>query len=260
MPEGMHMSTLNSSFAKADALVSITLHKSPLSKEGENYGKVTRNTVTLENMIAAIKEENRGLDPFMVQHSAILLQQQIIKMLQQGNSVNVLDLGFLYPALKGTVKGDKPGNADLPDFTVRFTPSSLVTDCISNLAVDKIVLSDSSPQINTITDEWTKQQNASLTKNKTCYIEGKRLNLGTTPNSIIFIMVDDDGNEVDGQEQIAVPPEMIITNTATKLRFYVPEGLTASAMYKIKLSTTYISKTQNRKTPVSTESTPVFIN
>ena len=103
------MSTINSSFNKADSLVSVTLHHSTLSEDGVNYGKVTRNTVTLENLIASIIDENRGIDPYLIQHSAILLQQQIIKMLQLGNSVNVLDLGFLYIALNGTVKGDNPG-------------------------------------------------------------------------------------------------------------------------------------------------------
>ena len=179
-------------------------------------------------------------------------------MLQLGNSVNVLDLGFLYIALNGTVKGDNPGAADLPDFKVRFTPSVLVNQSISNLTADKIVFSDASPVINTITDEWTKIENTSLTRDKTCYITGKRLNLGTTENAITFIPVDAEGNEAEG-EKISVAQDKIISNTATKLRFYVPDGLVSEGSYKIRLSTTYINKKHSRKTPVSTDSISLTI-
>lgn len=79
-------------FKGSDRILSVTLYSNTFAKDGQMIGKVSRNTVTLENMIAAIISENRGLDPFMVQHSAILLQQQIIKMLQLGRCVNVLDL------------------------------------------------------------------------------------------------------------------------------------------------------------------------
>ena len=124
------MSTVNSTFKKSDNLLSVTLYDSAFLKEGEYVGKVTRNTVSLENLIADILEEHSGLDPFVIQHSAILLQQQMLKMLQQGKGVNVLDLGIMYIGINGIVKSSTPDSADIPELVVRFTPSTMANEAL----------------------------------------------------------------------------------------------------------------------------------
>ena len=40
------------------------------------------------------------MNPFMLQFAAILIQKKILKMLEQGKAVNVLDLGTMYIAMK----------------------------------------------------------------------------------------------------------------------------------------------------------------
>lgn len=252
------MSTINSSFNKAESLVSVTLHRSAFSKNGENYGKVTRNTVTLENLIASIIEENRGLDPYMVQHSAVLLQQQILKMLQQGNAVNILDLGFMYIALKGTIKGDKPNAADLPNFAVKFTPSALANEALKTLQVDKVVLADTSPQINVISNTWTGSENT-VTSGKTCRITGSRLKLGGDLFSVNFHQLNTDGSIDKTKAPVPVDPARITKNTPGILEFYVPEGLFTDASYSIAIETSFISKDQSRKQPVTAFSGPVTV-
>jgi len=248
-----------STFEKADTPVSVTLHSSGFTKDGEHYIKVSRSTVTLSNMLAEIIEENRGLDPYMIQHAATLLQQQILKSLSHGKSVNILDLGVLYITMKGCVKGENPNSSDLPNFIVKFTPYSLVNEAVSNLVVDKIVLSNNTPLINLITDEWTREENKTLTKNRTCCIEGKKLKLGGIEYPIAFVKVDENGDEIEGEDTIMVSSDKIITNSPGKLRFYIPDELATDSSYKIRLSTCWINKKTSRKVPVTTESEPLTV-
>lgn len=252
--------TVLSSFNKADSILSVTLHSSQFSKDGEHYARVSRNTVTLENIIADILEENRGIDPFMIQHAVTLFQQQILKQLSQGKGVNVLDLGTLYIAMKGTIKGDKPSASDLPNFLVRFTPSALTHAAVDNLVVDKIVIADTTPQISMITDLWEGKENQTITLGKSCRISGDRLKLGGDHWSISLLQCDADGNIEDGVAPIVVEPEKVYHNTAKDLQFFVPESLFTDKQYIIKISTMYQNGGSSRKSAVEAYSIPLSVN
>ena len=66
------MSTSN--FKNADSILSVTLRKNQFSAEENSFiGRVTRNTVTLENLIVPISEKKVGVSPYMIQHVANLL-------------------------------------------------------------------------------------------------------------------------------------------------------------------------------------------
>lgn len=252
------MNSLQSEFNNSDNLLSITLYNSGFSKDGEHYARVTRNTVTLENLIAEIINENRGMDPFVIQHSAILLQQQIIKNLSLGKGVNILDLGTMYIGMRGNIKGSKPSASDLNDFVVKFTPSAKANSCVKNLQVDKIVVADTRPQINTITDTWSGKENC-ITPGKICRINGSRLKLGGASSGLSLIPVDDNGFPLQDKPVVAVPADKITKNTSSYLEFYVPDSLAPEHSYKILLSTSYISKNQSRKSALSASSTPLSI-
>lgn len=252
------MKSVSSTFNKSDSVLSVTLYSSKLTKEGEMIGKVTRNTVTLENMIAAIIEENRGLDPYMVQHSAILLQQQILKMLQLGKCVNILDLGTMYIGLNGTIKGERPDASDIPDFKIRFTPSALSNEALKSLQVDKIVVADSSPQISIITNTWTNNQNT-VSAGKLCRITGSRLKLGGEICCLCFLNLNEDGSINSELDPYVVDLDKVTKNTAGMLEFYVPNELSSDKKYIISIASSYLSKTQSRKTPVTTLSNAVSV-
>lgn len=71
------MSTSN--FKNADSILSVTLRKNQFSAEENSFiGRVTRNTVTLENLIASISEKNAGVSPYMIQHMANLLGDEML--------------------------------------------------------------------------------------------------------------------------------------------------------------------------------------
>lgn len=253
------MSTVSSTFKKSDNLLSVTLYDSALVKEGEHVGRVTRNTVSLENLIAEISEDNTGLDPFVVQHSAILLQQQMLKMLRQGKGVNILDLGTMYIALKGTVKGDKPDAADIPELMIKFTPSALANEALENIVIDKIVFSESSPQIDVIIDLWTGVENQYITPGKMCSIRGSKLKLGGDEYSLKFIPLDENGEEDLAASDVPVDIKRISKNTNGMLEFFIPEELADGKSYKIRITTSYLNLNTSRKTPVVTDTDALIV-
>jgi len=250
--------TVFSTFNKSDNVLSVSLISSNFTKNGEMIGKVSRNTATLENMISDIIDENRGIDPYMINHSAILLQQQIIKNLKAGKAVNVLDLGILYIGIKGTIKGKTPDEAVISDFDIRFTPSSLAQDTVKDLQVDKFVLSDSNPHISSVINGLSKQANI-LTPNILCCITGSRLKLGGDTYSISLVPLDEDGNESKLLPPVVISSDRIYSNTSKCVEFFVPKDIDANQKYVIKVTTSFLGYNQSRKTPVSAVSEVVTI-
>ena len=88
--------------------VSMVLYKNRFDKTGESfYGRVHRSnkTLSLENLISLIDERDTGISAHLVQHSAQLLHEEIMRQLRQGKAVNVLGIGTFYLAADGIVKG-----------------------------------------------------------------------------------------------------------------------------------------------------------
>lgn len=252
--------TVPSNFDEAQSSINISLQKSYISKDSVHYAKVSRKTVTVENIIAAIMEENHGLDPVMIQHAITLFQQQVLKQLKLGNSINMMDLGNLYIAMKGSI--DTKSNSPCSDssFVVKFTPSPLTQATVANLAVNQILLPDTEPHINYITDSWSKTQNQIITPGKICLIKGNNLKLGGNTYSISFYETDNNGNINKEKEAIEVPAEHILQNTNKKLQFYIPETLQAGKSYVIKISTMYLNNGKSRKSSVETISNVLSVN
>ena len=85
-----------STLENSSSILSVTLHENNFTKDGTYYATVSRNTATFKNILSEIAEDNKGMDPYMLQFAAILIQKKILKMLEQGKAVNVLDLGTMY--------------------------------------------------------------------------------------------------------------------------------------------------------------------
>ena len=111
-----NLSTLENS----NTSLSVTLHQNYLKKDGTYYARVSRNTATFNNIISEIADENKGLDPHLLQYSAILIQKKILKMLEQGKAVNILDLGTMYIAMKCNAKGKSDVSSN-GKFCIKFS-------------------------------------------------------------------------------------------------------------------------------------------
>lgn len=209
-----------SNFTKSDSLVSVTLHTNRLNENDGYYGKITRNTVTLENIIAEIQARNSGVDPYMVQHVAHLLEDTILSLLAQGKAVNLLNLGVLY-------------------------------------VVDKVVVSQPAPLIDKVECLWDAMDPDTIRPGKMVRLTGSRLRLGATDSGISFVPVDTGGNPSDNPDDaIAVDASMVVVNNPKTLEFYAPDSLDGATKYAIRVSTNYIKKGSQRKEPLSCWSSP----
>ena len=253
------MDTVKSSFEESKNLVSVSLQNSAFLNDGEYFGKVSRNVATLENIIGEIAEENTGLDVYDIQHSVLLLKREIFKCLSQGKSVNILDLGTLYIEVNGVVKGEHPKSSDIKDLKLHFTPSKLANEAVENVEIDKVVLSDRSPKINTIKDIWTDLENSCLTPGKVCHIVGKNIKLGGDTHSLSLIRVNEDGKEDKTTEPLLIDEKQIFINTKSQIYFFIPDNLKNNEKYKIRITTSYISSNRSKKMPETIDSIPLTV-
>ena len=247
-----------STLENSSSILSVTLHENNFTKDGSYYATVSRNTATFKNILSEIAEDNKGMDPFMLQFAAILIQKKILKMLEQGKAVNVLDLGTMYIAMKCNAKG-KSDVSESGNFYIKFTPTSLANEAIASLSVDKIVYADGSPEITEITDLSDVESKNTLTKGKPCRITGSRLKLGGENWGIYFAPVDSEGNlNYDESQWIKTDESSLFRNKPSELNFFVPDSLT-EGNWQIVLRTSYLGKGTSRKTMLETVSDAIIV-
>ena len=250
----------SSNFKNADSILSVTLRKNQFSAEENSFiGRVTRNTVTLENLIAAISEKNPGVSSYMIQHVANLLRDEMIKSWQNAKSVDVLGLGTMYISVAGSVSGENPGGSSIPGFKLNFTPSSRAQEALDSLKVDKVIIADSNPVIDRIINTFNKNEGRNLLKGKGVRITGTKLKVMGEDSGIWFAPLDSEGNvSKDESAWIEVAKETISCNKPKTLEFYVPDSI-AQADYKIVIRTRYCSGEKQLKSLLSTFSKTVNV-
>ena len=255
-----HKTMASTSFKNADSILSVTLRKNQFKTDENSFiGRVTRNTVTLENLIASISEKNEGVSPYMVQHVANLLGKEMIRACQNGNAVDVLGIGTMYIGVAGTVTGENPSESSIPGFKICFTPSAAAQEAVDNLKVDKVVIADSNPVFDRIINTFNQNEDRVLMKGKGVKIIGTRLKVFGESSGIWFAPLEADGTVcLDETRWTAVSQETISANKPKSLEFYVPDDLTESA-YCIVLRTRYCSGDKELKSPVTAISKAITI-
>ena len=247
-----------STLENSSSILSVTLHENNFTKDGSYYATVSRNTATFKNILSEIAEDNKGMDPFMLQFAAILIQKKILKLLEQGKAVNVLDLGTMYIAMKCNAKG-KSDVSESGNFYIKFTPTPLANEAIASLSVDKIVYADGSPEITRIEDLSDVESKNTLTKGKPCRITGSRLKLGGENWGIYFAPVDSEGiMNSDESQWIKTDESSLFRNKPSELNFFVPDSL-SEGNWQIVLRTSYLGKGTSRKTMLETVSDVITV-
>lgn len=245
---------LTGNFKPANSTVSVTLYKSPFLPKDEYYAKVTRNVVTIENVIAEIIDENPGISPYMILHTANLLKKQILKQLSLGKAVNVLDLGVLYFGCKCMEVSPDGIITKKPKFDLRFRTSNLANSAIKNLKADVVVFPDTAPKIKDVIDTWTGTQNEVLTPGKLCCVTGRRLKLGGDKYCLSLIPCSADGTVDETADAIEIEKSQIRMNTNTQIAFFIPHELPADTGFVVRVETMYQTGRLSRRTSVVGES------
>lgn len=251
---------MQSIFKDADSILSVTLRKNQFSTEENSFvGRVSRNTITLENLIASISKRNEGISPFMIQHVANLLGEEVLTACQNGKAVSVLGLGTMYISVDGSVTGENPGESSIQGFKLNFTPSTRAQAAVESIRVDKVILADSNPVIDRIINKFDQNEERRLMVGKGVRITGEKLKLLGEASGIWFAPVDEDGSAVKDEDLwVKVSENTLSFNNPKSLEFYVPDSLKQDT-YRIVLRTRYCSGSKELKNPVMAISKTVSV-
>lgn len=245
------MAKLISTFSSADNAVSLTLHNNKFGGSNEYYAKVSRFTVSIDELIAEIAKKNAGIDTYAVRHSAELIKREMLELIERGHAVNVLDMGTLFLSVKGTITGTDPASMDIPDLVLRFTPSKEAQKAVSKVVVDKVMFSDGNPVIDTITDIVTKSKDDTVTAGSYVRLTGRNLKVGGPSAGIFFAPLTAEHTIVNDESKwIAVDNSHIDVNTTGTLTFFTPQALEPNTQYFIVVRTGITGGGVPRKSPV----------
>lgn len=243
-----------------DNKINVVIHQNRFSDdETSYYGRVIRNTVTLEQLIKGILNSNQntntGLNAYILNFAMDRMKERILTEIKAGNAVNILDLGTMYLGIKGSFSINA-GNTDVSalrgkKFSVNFTPSEDILNAVSQVKVGSVSLSLKSPAINKVINLATKEESRSLIIGKGAELKGSRLKLAGDACGIFFASVDENGTvNTDEESWVKVEEENIFKNYPKSLIFQVPPALTAGT-YTIAVRTLYCNGQTTLSAPVT---------
>jgi hypothetical protein len=231
----------------AERKIYVKLHTNQFDKESY-VGMVPRNTLSMDAVVTEITKNNPGIGKFAVYHSAELIKEEIMNQLATGCAVSVLDLGTMYIGVSGKIEGSDPSPADIPDFTIRFTPSPKVQETLSSVVADGIMYADEAPVINTVEDFLRLADDGILHSGTTVRITGRKLKVGGNGSGIFFVPVDSDGKPVtDEKIWTGVDTSVIPQNLPKSLIFALPSALEKDIPYFIAVRTACTSGNKMKK-------------
>ena len=237
------MATLNTNFSDTEGRGTIMLYENPFknSKNGSQYyGRFRRNTVDIQTLIARIQKRKAGTNELALQQVAGFIKEEILEALTRGESVNVLDLGFMYIAPKsGFNEKDGAIENGKSALTVKFTPSQTVQSKVEKVAINDILIADVCPQIFAVTDQFTEGTDGILTKGKTVLLEGERLKIAGDDGGVFLCPVEGEKKTVCADESKWLKSPQVTKNTMKNLIFYIPDEAAADTEYRILVRTFY---------------------
>lgn len=242
------MNKIKSEFKPADEIRSVSIKEQQVFNTGKTVYTVhvTRNTVTIDNIIDAICQKRPECRHYVLKQFAADLQEEILANLASGNAVDLLDLGCLYLAA-GALKNRPADVNDIGELTVKFTASSMTNKAVKDIAIDKMVVADSSPVISTVECLGAKVK-GTLEVGKVARLSGAQLKLGNEGSFVAFAPVDESGAVVlDESKWFKVDKSLVIRNLPKTLEFYVPSTVPSDADYCVVLRTNCGAGSAERK-------------
>lgn len=143
-------------------------------------------------------------------------------------------------------------------FKVRFSPTKLTSSSLQNLSIDKIVYNDKSPEIDSVADISTEEENV-LSLGAPAKITGANLKLGSEESGIYFAAISSDEKLEDSSTWTRIDDSKVFRNKPAELNFFVPQTLDSSKEYKVVIKTNYISASVTRKEFLESVSSAVKI-
>lgn len=242
---------------QVSSYVSVKLSNNAFNEE--NYVvRVPRDTVSVNGIVSEIAAGYPSIDPYVIIHALELVKAKTLELLQQGRSVDIMELGTMYIKPTGTVTRDNPQVTDLPSLSLAFTPSTAAKEALAKVSANSFMISDSAPQIQLFYDlrfhlEWQCYASSAIR------VTGAKMKLAENDdgsymedNGVWFAPYDSSTGsyDPDQSEWMPVAGDDIYTNYPKKLEFFAPAGLVTGNQYYLIIRSTYLGKDQQRKTYV----------
>ncbi len=220
--------------------VNVTVHKNYLKDDDSTYAKVKRTTAKMNNIIATILKNSKLMDKATLVAAEMLFKDAILELLQQGVSVNLFELGTLYPSAQGNIENANPSVEEIPSLTLGFTPSDEALAAVKGTDISMAQLEETSPVINQIEDLLTHKTDCTVTNGMPVRLTGRRLKIAgeDEKNGLFFAPIDADGSiNSDESDWTRIEDEKFFKNTSTYLEFILPSSLTIDTSYSVVVRT-----------------------
>ena len=239
----------------------IALHTNPFSSEKKNYiGSIPRDTLTISNLAARVKDGDRGLDEYTVLKAAGLLKKECLMAIKRGQAVNLLGLCTMFIAPEGSVDSSNPKAALTQKLTLHFSPTAEALESVSGLKITKVIVNDCLPQIDGMLRLPGEEVSNSFMAGKAIRLTGSKLKIGGKDAGLFLCPADDNGNiSKERTDWTEIPLNQFSCNKPRRLEFFIPDNQPMGS-YRIMLRTSYCSNTTERKTAISAVSEPITIN
>lgn len=220
-------------------------------------GRVKRDTYSVENVIAAISEANPGISYAMMNHVVELLQQEILRQLKAGHSVDVLGLGVIYLAPKESIDGESPEPEDVKGFEPRFSASKLVREEVADLKAAVTKDTQIGPKISHVTCLADGNTEGRIKVGRNVRLTGNKLTVGGDGSGIFFVPEKDGGPDTSEEKWVKTDTSYLPKNSSKYVEFTAPANLTPDSKYWILLRTAITSGGNKRKAAVETYSAQI---
>ena len=216
---------------KPNAKLTIKAFKNYLRGGKDSFGRVQAPSerVSLANLAALIADRHAGIEPGLISYVARLLNEEIIRQLRDGKSVEALGLGTLYVAAKGAIKGESPQAGDVQKIVLKFKSSRGAQAELADIKPSLVVAMEALPVFNTVEDLKNHKVNSTLKKGTVVCIKGKRLRLDGDKPSVGLYFVGSTGVETK------IAGTDILRNTPSMIEFLLPQTFTAGT-YTLKVA------------------------
>ncbi len=236
---------------ETESSVSVTLGANSFN-DGTYIARVPRKALDLDNILTDISADYPSLDPFVIAHAAELIKRQILKYIKEGKAVNILEIGTIYPAPKGTVSRANPQGSELPDLELRFRPSKEASSALSAVKPMSFMIKTNEPAISRVISLKGEAEEGKLYRGYPVRITGENLKIAGEAAGVFFVPADAEGApDADENKWIAADASYLMRNWPKTLEFAISDEAKEQMSYFVAVRTQYCRSGILRKEAVT---------
>ncbi|MBP3365926.1 MAG: DUF4469 domain-containing protein [Treponema sp.] len=231
--------------------VNVTVHKNHFREDDSSYAKVKRNTAGMNNVIATILQRSSLVDKATLVATQMLFKDAVLELLQQGVSVNLFELGTLYPSAQGSIENENPSVEEIPALALGFTPSAEALEAVRKTDISVALQEETMPVINQIEDLATHKTDCTVTNGMPVRITGRRLKIaGDSEKTGLFFAPQQADGTIDTTESdwIRIDEHKFFKNTSTYLELILPDSFESGNHFSLVVRTAAGRGTKINKT------------